>query len=116
MNHSTTIQRLCLFFFALLLAAPAVAAYYSSAGLREIPDETFYDRAGYEIFRSRNLGKHQNVTELKQGHVTLEFSSCKTTGGTGSSAIYELAKSSVLSVKADDGYATSRRSPSRIQR
>ena len=105
MNLSTTIQRLCLFFFALLLAAPAVAADYSSAGLREIPHETFYDRAGYEIFRSRNLGKHKNVTELKQGHVTLEFSSCKTTGGTGSSAIYELAKGSVLSVKADDGYA-----------
>ncbi|EHG20935.1 hypothetical protein HMPREF9332_01942 [Alloprevotella rava F0323] len=88
-----------------MLAAPAVAADYSSAGLREIPHETFYDRAGYEIFRSRNLGKHKNVTELKQGHVTLEFSSCKTTGGTGSDAIYELAKGSVLSVKADDGYA-----------
>ena len=104
MKTKNIIQRLCLF-FALLLAAPAVAADYSSAGLREIPHETFYDRAGYEIFRSRNLGKHKNVTELKQGHVTLEFSSCKTTGGTGSDAIYELAKGSVLSVKADDGYA-----------
>ena len=105
MKTKNIIQRLCLFFFVLLLAALAVAADYSSAGLREIPDETFYDRAGYEIFRSRNLGTHKNVTELKQGHVTLEFSRCNTTGGTGSSAIYELAKGSVLSVKADDGYA-----------
>ncbi|MBB3703703.1 hypothetical protein [Alloprevotella rava] len=66
MKTTNIIQRLCLF-FALLLAAPTVAADYSNAGLREIPHETFYDRAGYEIFRSRNLGKHKNVTELRTG-------------------------------------------------
>ena len=37
--------------------------------------------------------------------MTLWFSNCNTTGGTGNSAIYELAKGSRITVKADDGYA-----------
>ncbi len=93
MKTKTTniIQRLCLFLFVLVLAAPAWA--------------TDYGREGYETFRSRNLGTHQKVTTLRKGRVTLWFSNCKTTGGTGSGAIYELAKGSRINVEADDGYA-----------
>ena len=95
MKTKNIIQRLCLFLFVLVLAAPAWAEDY----------ERNYNCAGYEIFRSRNLGTHKKVTTLKQGRVTLWFSNCNTTGGTGNSAIYELAKGSRITVKADDGYA-----------
>ena len=93
MKTKTTniIQRLCLFLFVLVLAAPAWA--------------TDYGREGYETFRSRNLGTHKKVTTLREGRVTLWFSNCNTTGGTGSGAIYELAKGSRINVEADDGYA-----------
>ena len=91
MKHSFTIQRLCLFLFALVLAAPAGATDYGN-----------YD---YEIFRSRSLGTHKKVTTLKHGKAEISFSNCNTTGGTGSGAIYELAKGSRITVKADDGYA-----------
>ena len=95
MNLSTTIQRLCLFFFALLLAPPAGA--------------TDYGRFDYETFRSRNtvnaVGKKKPVGTLRQGRVEINFSDCRTTSGTGNSAIYELAKGSHFSVKVDDGYA-----------
>ena len=91
MKTKNIIQRLCLFFFALLLAPPAGA--------------TNYGREGYETFRSRNLGKHKPVRTLRQGKVEIYFSKCNTTGGTGSDAIYELAKGSRITVKADDGYA-----------
>ena len=95
MNLSTTIQRLCLFFFALLLAAPAWA--------------TDYGRFDYETFRSRNtvnaVGKKKPVGTLRQGRVEINFSDCRTTSGTGNRAIYELAKGSHFSVKVDDGYA-----------
>ena len=89
------IQRLCLFLFALVLALPAGA--------------TDYGNYGYEIFRSRKtvetLGKNKRVGSLKQGHVEVIFSNCKTTGGTGSGAIYELAKGSHINVIVDNGYA-----------
>ena len=89
------IQRLCLFLFVLVLAAPAWATNYS--------------REGYEVFRSgetvKKVGKKSTVGTLKQGKVEITFSSCKTTKGTGSDAIYELAKGSRITVKADDGYA-----------
>ena len=95
MKHSFTIQRLCLFLLVLVLAAPAVATDYGN-----------YD---YEIFRSRKtvetLGKNKRVGSLKQGHVEVIFTNCKTTGGTGSGAIYELAKGSRINVIADNGYA-----------
>ena len=91
MKTKNIIQRLCLFFFALLLAPPAGA--------------TNYGREGYETFRSRELGTHKKVTTLRKGKVEITFSSCKTTKGTGSDAIYELAKGSRITVKADDGYA-----------
>ena len=93
MKTKTTniIQRLCLFLFALMLALSAVA--------------TNYGREGYETFRSRNLGTHKKVTTLKQGKVEITFSRCNTTGGTGNRAIYELAKGSRITVKADDGYS-----------
>ena len=95
MNHSTTIQRLCLFFFALLLAPPAGA--------------TDYGRFDYETFRSRNtvnaVGKKKPVGTLRQGRVEINFSDCRTTSGTGNRAIYELAKGSHFSVKVDEGYA-----------
>ena len=90
MKTKNIIQRLCLFLFALVLALPAVA--------------TNYDREGYEIFRSRNLGKKQKVTTLNSQFVKITFSNCHTTSGTGSSAIYELAKGSSITVKAIDGY------------
>ena len=93
MKTKTTniIQRLCLFLFVLVLAAPAWA--------------TDYGREGYETFRSRELGKHQKVTTLRKGKVEVWFSNCHTTGGTGNSAIYELAKGSRINVEVDDGYA-----------
>ena len=91
MKTKNIIQRLCLFLFVLVLAAPAWA--------------TNYGREGYETFRSRNLGKHKPVRTLRQGKVEIYFSKCNTTGGTGSDAIYELAKGSRITVKADDGYA-----------
>lgn len=95
MKTKNIIQRLCLFFFALLLAPPAGA--------------TNYGREGYETFRSRKtvdaVGKKRPVRTLRQGRVEINFSNCKTTGGTGSDAIYELAKGSRITVKADDGYS-----------
>lgn len=91
MKTKNIIQRLCLFFFALLLAPPAWA--------------TNYGREGYEIFRSRDLGKHQTVTTLRKGKVEITFSSCTTSGSSGNSAIYQPAKGSRITVKADDGYA-----------
>ncbi|PIN27423.1 hypothetical protein [Prevotella intermedia] len=91
MKTKNIIQRLCLFFFALLLALPALA--------------TNYGREGYEIFRSRDLGKHQTVTTLRKGPVEVWFSHCKTTGGTGSDAIYELQKGTRIQIEVDEGYA-----------
>uniref|UniRef100_UPI0028E19992 peptidase M26 n=1 Tax=Hoylesella saccharolytica TaxID=633701 RepID=UPI0028E19992 len=95
MKTTNIIQRLCLFFFALLLAAPAGA--------------TDYGRLDYETFRSRNtvkaVGTKKPVRTLRQGRVEINFSDCRTTSGTGNSAIYELAKSSHFTVKVDDGYA-----------
>ena len=92
MKHSIIIiQRLCLFLLVLVLAAPAWA--------------TDYNREGYEIFRSRDSGKHQKVTFLKKGRVEIAFDRCNTTGGTGSGAIYELAIDSYIDIGADDGYA-----------
>ena len=95
MKTKNIIQRLCLFLFVLVLAAPAWA--------------TNYGREGYEVFRSgetvKKVGKKSTVGTLKQGKVEITFSSCKTTNGTGSDAIYELAKGSRITVKADDGYS-----------
>ena len=95
MKTTNIIQRLCLFLFVLVLAAPAVA--------------TNYGREGYEVFRSgetvKKVGKKSTIGTLKQGKVEITFSSCKTTNGTGSDAIYELAKGSRITVKADDGYS-----------
>ena len=91
MKTKNIIQRLCLFFFALLLAPPAGA--------------TNYGREGYEIFRSRDLGKHQTVTTLRKGPVEVWFSHCKTSGGTGSDAIFELQKGTRIQIEVDEGYA-----------
>ena len=102
MKHSITIQRLCLFLFVLVLALPAVA--------------TNYDCEGYEIFRSREtvekIGKNKEVPTLQKGKVKIWFSgmgigssNCKTTSGTGNSAIYEMGLSAFIHVRADDGYA-----------
>ena len=91
MKHSIIIQRLCLFLLLLVLAAPAWA--------------TDYNREGYEIFRSRDSGKHQKITFLKKGRVEISFDRCNTTGGTGSGAIYELGWDSYIDIRADDGYA-----------
>ena len=91
MKTKNIIQRLCLFLFALLLALPALATNYS--------------REGYEIFRSRDLGKHQTVTTLRKGPVKVWFSHCKTSGGTGSDAIYELQKGTRIQIEVDEGYA-----------
>ena len=91
MKTKNIIQRLCLFFFALLLALPALATNYS--------------REGYETFRSRELGKHQTVTTLRKGPVKVWFSHCKTSGGTGSDAIYELQKGTRIQIEVDEGYA-----------
>ena len=95
MKTTNIIQRLCLFLFVLVLAAPAWA--------------TDYGRLDYETFRSRNtvneVGKKKPVKTLRQGRVEINFSDCRTTSGTGNRAIYELAKGSHFSVKVDDGYA-----------
>lgn len=91
MKTKNIIQRLCLFFFALLLALPAVA--------------TNYGREGYKTFRSRELGKHQTVTTLRKGPVKVWFSHCKTSGGTGSDAIFELQKGTRIQIEVDEGYA-----------
>ncbi|WP_315359325.1 peptidase M26 [Prevotella nigrescens] len=91
MKTKNIIQRLCLFFFALLLAPPAGA--------------TNYGREGYETFRSRDLGKHQTVTTLRKGPVKVWFSHCKTSGGTGSDAIFELQKGTRIQIEVDEGYA-----------
>ena len=95
MKTTNIIQRLCLFLFVLVLAAPAWA--------------TDYGRFDYETFRSRNtvnaVGKKKPVGTLRQGRVEINFSDCRTTSGTGNSAIYEPAKGSRITVKADDGYA-----------
>ncbi|EFU29834.1 hypothetical protein [Segatella buccae] len=91
MKTKNIIQRLCLFLSVLVLALPALA--------------TNYGREGYEIFRSRDLGKHQTVTTLRKGKVEITFSSCTTSGSSGNSAIYQPAKGSRITVKADDGYA-----------
>ena len=95
MKTKLLIQRFCLFLFVLVLAAPAWA--------------TDYGNYGYEIFRSRKtvetLGKNKRVLTLEQGHVKIWFGSCKTTSGTGSGAIYELARGSNINIEADDGYA-----------
>ena len=87
MKTTNIIQRLCLFLFALVLALPAVA--------------TNYGREGYETFRSRELGKHQTVTTLRKGPVKVWFSHCKTSGGTGSDAIYELQKGTRIQIEVD---------------
>ena len=91
MKTKNIIQRLCLFFFALLLALPALA--------------TNYGREGYKTFRSRELGKHQTVTTLRKGPVKVWFSHCKTSGGTGSDAIFELQKGTRIQIEVDEGYA-----------
>lgn len=91
MKTKNIIQRLCLFLFVLVLALPAVA--------------TNYGREGYETFRSRNLGTHKKVTTLRKGKVEISFSSCTTSGSSGNGAIYQPAKGSRITVKADDGYA-----------
>ena len=102
MKTTNIIQRLCLFFFALVLAAPAVAIDYGCEG--------------YEIFRSREtvekIGKNKEVPTLQKGKVKIWFSgmgigssNCKTTSGTGNSAIYEMGFSAFIHVRADDGYA-----------
>ena len=91
MKTKNIIQRLGLFLFALMLALPAVA--------------TNYGREGYEIFRSRDLGKHQTVTTLRKGPVEVWFSHCKTSGGTGSDAIFELQKGTRIQIEVDEGYA-----------
>ena len=91
MKTTNIIQRLCLFLFVLVLAAPAVA--------------TNYGRYDYETFRSRELGKHQTVTTLRKGKVEITFSSCTTSGSSGNGAIYQPAKGSRITVKANDGYS-----------
>ena len=91
MKTTNIIQRLCLFLFVLVLAAPAWA--------------TNYGREGYETFRSRELGKHKTVTTLRKGKVEITFSSCTTSGSSGNGAIYQPAKGSRITVKADDGYS-----------
>ena len=91
MKTKNIIQRLCLFLFVLVLALPAWA--------------TNYGREGYETFRSRELGTHKKVTTLRKGKVEITFSSCTTSGSSGNSAIYQPAKGSRITVKADDGHA-----------
>ena len=91
MKTKNIIQRLCLFLLALVLAVPAWA--------------TNYGREGYEIFRSRDLGKHQTVRTLRKGKVEITFSRCTTSGSSGNGAIYQPAKGSRITVKADDGYS-----------
>ncbi|WP_027445016.1 M26 family metallopeptidase [Segatella baroniae] len=96
MKHSFTIQRLCLFLLVLVLAAPAWA--------------TDYGNYGYETFRSREtvekIGKNKLILQtLEQGHVKIWFGSCKTTSGTGNSAIYEVARGTDINIETDDGYS-----------
>ena len=98
MKTKTTniIQRLCLFLFVLVLTASAWA--------------TDYHCVGYSVFRSRNtvesMGKNKRIDiPLTEGKVEIIFTNCKTTSGTGSGAIYELAKGSRIIIRADDGYA-----------
>ena len=91
MKTKNIIQRICLFLLVLVLALPALA--------------TNYGREGYETFRSRELGKHQTVTTLRKGKVEITFSSCTTSGSSGNGAIYQPAKGSRITVKADDGYS-----------
>ena len=91
MKTKNIIQRLCLFLFVLVLALPALA--------------TDYGREGYKVFRSRELGKHQTVTTLRKGPVEVWFSHCKTTGGTGSDAIFELQKGTRIQIEVAEGYA-----------
>ena len=91
MKTKNIIQRLCLFLFVLVLVLPALA--------------TNYGREGYEIFRSRDLGKHQTVRTLRKGNVEITFSSCTTSGSSGNGAIYQPTKGSRITVKADDGYS-----------
>ena len=91
MKTKNIIQRLGLFLFVLVLAVPAWA--------------TNYGREGYETFRSRELGTHKTVTTLRKGKVEITFSRCTTSGSSGNSAIYQPAKGSRITVKADDGYA-----------
>ena len=64
MKTKNIIQRLCLFLFVLVLALPALA--------------TNYGREGYEVFRSRELGKHKTVTTLRKGKVEITFSQTTT--------------------------------------
>ncbi|WP_232369837.1 hypothetical protein [Prevotella illustrans] len=83
MKQPNIIQRFCLFLLVLVLAAPAWA--------------TDYNRYGYETFRSREtvekIGKNKLILQtLEQGHVKIWFGSCKTTSGTGNSAIYEVGR------------------------
>lgn len=91
MKHQHIIQRLCL---SLLLIASSVGAW-----------ATDYGCAGYQIFRSRDAGKNKGLTTLTRTNVSVTFSSCKTSKGTGNNAIYQLAKGSTITVKAADGYA-----------
>ena len=91
MKQQNIIQRLCIFLLVLVLALPAGA--------------TDYGRFDYETFRSRELGKHQTVTTLRKGPVEVWFSHCKTTGGTGSDAIFELQKGTRIQIEVDEGYA-----------
>ena len=66
---------------------------------------TDYNREGYQTFRSRELGKHQTVTTLRKGPVEVWFDHGKTSGGTGSDAIYELQKGRRIQIEVDEGYA-----------
>ena len=96
MKTKLLIQRLCLFLLVLVLAAPAWA--------------TDYNRYGYETFRSREtvekIGKNKLILQtLEQGHVKIWFGSCKTTSGTGNSAIYEVGRGTDINIETDDGYA-----------
>ncbi|ETD18584.1 hypothetical protein [Hoylesella oralis] len=95
MKTKEIIQRLCLF---LLLVASTTGAW-----------ATDYNRSSYSIFRSREtvekVGKKKQVRTLHQWEVEITFSDCKTTSGTDNSAIYELAKGSKITVKADEGYS-----------
>ncbi|PTL26855.1 peptidase M26 [Prevotella sp. oral taxon 820] len=96
MKQPNIIQRFCLFLLVLVLAAPAWA--------------TDYNRYGYETFRSREtvekIGKNKLILQtLEQGHVKIWFGSCKTTSGTGNSAIYEVGRGTDINIETDDGYA-----------
>ncbi|WP_155810233.1 hypothetical protein [Segatella baroniae] len=71
---------------------------------------TDYGNYGYETFRSREtvekIGKNKLILQtLEQGHVKIWFGSCKTTSGTGNSAIYEVARGTDINIETDDGYS-----------